>query len=65
VKRGQRLALRLAAIVIGGGQTALLLAMARQGLTAVELLLSLLAGWSYIGLGLAAWARRPGNRTGR
>jgi hypothetical protein len=30
----------------------------------VEPLLSLLAGWSYIGLGLAAWARRPGNRTG-
>jgi hypothetical protein len=64
VKRGQRLALGLAAIVIGGGQTALLLAMARQGLSAVELLLSLLAGWSYIGLGLAAWARRPSNRTG-
>jgi hypothetical protein len=64
VERGQRLALGLAAIVIGGGQTALLLATARQGLSAVELLLSLLAGWSYIGLGLAAWVRRPSNRTG-
>ena len=64
MKRDQRLALGLAAIVIGGGETALLLTVARQGLTAVELLLSLLAGWSYIGSGLAAWARRPSNRTG-
>jgi len=47
-----------------GGLTALLFAVARHGLSAAELLLSLLAGWSYIGSGLAAWARRPGNRTG-
>jgi hypothetical protein len=64
VKRGGRLALGLAAVAIGGGLTALLLAVARHGLSAAELLLSLLAGWSYIGSGLAAWARRPGNRTG-
>jgi hypothetical protein len=64
VKRGGRLALGLAAVAIGGGLTALLLAVARRGLSAAELLLSLLAGWSYIGGGLAAWARRPGNRTG-
>jgi signal transduction histidine kinase len=64
VKRGGRLALGLAAVAIGGGETALLLAATRQGLSPVELILSLVAGWSFIGLGLVAWARRPENRTG-
>jgi signal transduction histidine kinase len=64
VKRGGRLALGLAAVAVGGAQSALLLALPLQGLSAPELWLSLLAGWSFIGSGLAAWARRPGNRTG-
>jgi signal transduction histidine kinase len=64
VTRGGRLALGLAAVVIGGGETALLLTSARGAYSTVELLLSLLAGWSFVGSGLVAWARRPGNRTG-
>jgi signal transduction histidine kinase len=64
VKRGARLALGLAAVAIGGGETALLLADARGGLSVVELVLSLLAGWAFIGSGLVAWSRRPDNRTG-
>ena len=59
-----RLSLGLAAVAIGGGETALLLAETRQAFSAAELVLSLLAGWSYIGSGLVAWARRPENRTG-
>jgi signal transduction histidine kinase len=64
VERGGRLALGLVAVAIGGGETALLLAAARPGFSPVELILSLVAGWSFIGLGLVAWARRPENRTG-
>jgi signal transduction histidine kinase len=64
VKRGGRLALSLAAVVIGGGETALLLAYAREAFSTVELLLSLLGGWSFIGGGLVAWAQRPQSRTG-
>jgi signal transduction histidine kinase len=64
VKGGGRLALGLTAAAVGGAETALLLADARQAFSAVEVLLSLLAGWSFIGSGLVAWARRPGNRTG-
>jgi signal transduction histidine kinase len=64
VKRGGRLALGLAAVAVGGALSALLLAAPLQGLSDLELLLSLLAGWSFIGSGLAAWARRPSNRTG-
>jgi signal transduction histidine kinase len=64
VKRGGRLALGLAAVAIGGGVTALLMVEADEAYTAVELLLSLLGGWSFIGGGLVAWAHRPQNRTG-
>jgi signal transduction histidine kinase len=64
VERGGRLALGLAAVAVGGGETALLLAAARPGFSPVELILSLVAGWAFIGLGLVAWARRPENRTG-
>jgi hypothetical protein len=64
VKGGGRLALGLAAVAIGAAETALFLADARQAFSAVEVLLSLLAGWSFIGSGLVAWARRPENRTG-
>jgi hypothetical protein len=64
VKRGPRPALGVAAVVIGGGLTAVLLADTHRALSAVELLLSLVAGWSFIGSGLVAWARRPQNRTG-
>jgi signal transduction histidine kinase len=64
VKRGGRLALELATVAVGGALSALLLAASLQGLSDLELVLSLLAGWSFIGSGLAAWARRPSNRTG-
>jgi signal transduction histidine kinase len=64
VKRGGRRALGLAAVATGAAETGLLLAAAPEGLRGWKLLLSLLAGWSFIGSGLAAWARRPGNRTG-
>jgi signal transduction histidine kinase len=64
VRRGGRLALGLAAVAIGAAETALVLAYARQALSPVEVLLSLLAGWSFIGSGLVAGARRPENRTG-
>jgi signal transduction histidine kinase len=64
VKRGGRLALGLAAVAIGGGATALVVVEAGEAYTAVELSLSLLGGWSFIGGGLVAWAHRPQNRTG-
>jgi signal transduction histidine kinase len=64
VKRGGRLALGLAAVAVGAAETALLLADARDALSPVEVLLSLLAAWSFIGSGLVAGARRPENRTG-
>jgi signal transduction histidine kinase len=62
--RGGRPALSVAAVVIGGGETVLLIADAHGTFTTVELLLSLLGGWSFIGGGLVAWAHRPQNRTG-
>jgi signal transduction histidine kinase len=64
VKRGGQLALGLAAVAIGGAETALLLADAHQAFSAVELPLSLVAAWSFIASGLVAWTRRPQNRTG-
>lgn len=64
MKRGGRLALGLAAVAIGAAETALLLADARDALSPVEVLLSLLAAWSFIGSGLVARARRPENLTG-
>lgn len=64
MKRGKQLPLGVAAIAIGGVETASLLVQARGRLSTVELSLSLLAGWLYIGSGLVAWARRPDNRTG-
>jgi signal transduction histidine kinase len=64
VKRGGRLPVGLAAVAIGAGETALLLAGTGRGFSTVELILSLVAGWSFIGLGLVAWVRRPENRTG-
>jgi signal transduction histidine kinase len=64
VRGGGRLALGAAAVAIGSAETALFLTDARRAFSAVEVLLSLLAGWSFIGSGLVAWARRPNNRTG-
>jgi signal transduction histidine kinase len=64
VKRGKQLLLGVAAIAIGGVETAVLLVQARETLSTVELSLSLLAAWLYISSGLVAWARRPENRTG-
>jgi signal transduction histidine kinase len=64
VTRGVRLALGLAAVAIGGGASTLILTEARAGFSEVELAVSVLAGWSFIGSGLLAWTRRPENRTG-
>src|SRR5919106_3323620 len=64
VTRGVRVALGLAAVAIGGGASTLVLTEARAGFSEVELAVSVLAGWSFIGSGLLAWTRRPENRTG-
>jgi signal transduction histidine kinase len=64
VTRGLRLALGLAAVAVGGGASTLILMEAHAGFSDVELAVSLIAGWSFIGSGLLAWARRPENRTG-
>jgi signal transduction histidine kinase len=64
VTRGVRLALGVAALAVGGAGSALILSETRAAFTETELVVSLLAGWSFIGSGLVAWTRRPANRTG-
>lgn len=53
-----------AAVVAGGGASALILAGAREAHSVAELVVMLVAAWSFIGSGLALWTRRPENRTG-
>lgn len=60
LSRGIRLGIGLAVIALGGGLTWVLLTAAPLGADA----LALLSGWSFIGIGLVVWARRPDNRTG-
>ena len=55
-----RLGTGLAAIALCAGLTVVLVAMPGPGLNPV----ALFAGWSFLGGGLAVWARRPANRTG-
>ena len=52
-------------LAAGGIALALVLTSDSQHTSLVEGLLQLLLGWSFIGTGLYAWARRPRNRTGR
>ncbi|MPY95707.1 MAG: histidine kinase [Acidimicrobiia bacterium] len=53
-----------AAVVAGGGASALVLAQVREAHSTAELVVLLLAGWSFIGSGVGLWTRRPENRTG-
>jgi signal transduction histidine kinase len=64
VGRGAGRSLGLAAVAVGTVESALVVAVPRDGFSIGESLLSLVAGWSFIGSGLVAWARRPENRTG-
>ena len=65
--RAARLALLLVGVVLGGwslaiARTAPAYSLAGGSLAAA--LAGLVAGWSLVGAGLAAWARRPSSRFG-
>jgi signal transduction histidine kinase len=65
VRRGGLHALGLAAIALGGVESAVLVAAPRRSpLSGLLLWLSLVAAWSFIGSGLVARMRRPENPTG-
>lgn len=53
-----------AALLLGVGCSGFLLATALDAFTPLEMVVLLPAGWSFIGSGLAVWARRPLNHTG-
>jgi signal transduction histidine kinase len=57
-------ALILAALVCGAAADALLLASDHQGAKTVWAIFGPAVGWSFIGVGLYAWHRRPDSRTG-
>jgi len=57
-------AVLLAALACGAGVVALLLASDHQGAKTVWAILGPAVGWSFIGVGLYAWRRRPDSRTG-
>jgi signal transduction histidine kinase len=62
---GTRLrAVILAALLCGAVVVALLLASDHQGSKAVWAILGPVVGWSFVGVGLYAWHRRPESRTG-
>jgi signal transduction histidine kinase len=54
----------LAALLCGAGVIALLLASDHQGSKTVWAVFGPVVGWSFIGVGLYAWRRRPESRTG-
>jgi signal transduction histidine kinase len=54
----------LAALACGAGVVALLLASDHQDAKAVWAIFGPAVGWSFIGVGLYAWRRRPESRTG-
>src|SRR4051794_17372809 len=58
------LALALAGLVFGLAVVALTLSSDHEEDRGLVAAVSLLVGWSFIGTGLFAWWRRPGNRTG-
>lgn len=65
MRRGDPRALGLAAIALGSVESAILIAGPRRSpLSGLEMSLSLVAAWSFIGSGLVARMRRPENRTG-
>jgi signal transduction histidine kinase len=58
------LALAVAGVVAGAVSTVLLVDSDHVNLRGVNVAFGLLIGWSFIGTGLFAWWRRPGNRFG-
>ncbi len=53
-----------AALILGVGCSGFLLATGLDAFTPLEMIVLLPAGWSFLGSGLALWARRPLNHTG-
>jgi signal transduction histidine kinase len=64
LSRSGRIAILLAGLVVGAGLTLVLSSHSDEPTEIVGLLLGLVIGWSFIGAGVVAWTRRPGNRTG-
>jgi signal transduction histidine kinase len=64
VSRSGRIAILLAGLVVGAGVTLVLVPDEVLPSNVLGLLLGLVIGWSFMGAGVVAWARRPGNRTG-
>jgi signal transduction histidine kinase len=60
-----RLALVPAALAAGIGAAASMAGEADDAPGGAEIAVSLLIGWSFVGSGLVAWERRPGNVTGK
>jgi signal transduction histidine kinase len=52
------------AVAIGIGALALILTSEHESPRGLSASLTLVAGWGFVGAGLFAWDRRPGNRTG-
>jgi signal transduction histidine kinase len=59
-----RIAILLAGLVVGAGVTLVIIPDEGSLRDVLDLLLGLVIGWSFIGAGVVAWTRRPGNRTG-
>jgi signal transduction histidine kinase len=64
MRRRQLLALGLLGLAAGVGYGTIVLTSDHVYHRGFEAALGLLVGWSFIGTGLYAWWRRPGNRTG-
>jgi len=58
------LGLGAAALAIGGASVALILTSNHTSARGLAATLIPIAGWGFVGTGLYAWYRRPGNRTG-
>jgi signal transduction histidine kinase len=59
-----RIAILLAGFVVGAGVTLVIIPDEGSLRDVLDLLLGLVIGWSFMGAGVVAWTRRPGNRTG-
>src|SRR5215212_6379235 len=64
MSRRTLLGLALLGLVCGGAYAAIVLSSDHVDDRGFEAVLGLLVGWSFVGTGLFAWWRRPGNRTG-
>jgi signal transduction histidine kinase len=62
--RGRALAIGAAAVIIGGGLAALVATSDFMHDRGLWVALDLVIGWSFVGVGLFAWYRRPDNRVG-